>query len=235
MDGTGGIILVVCDDQVNGAAYAEACGVDSAVTPGMQEAVLVLGERPVFGIVVDVQTSVRFPFPEKEALRRLANHFPTARVQLTPRDRRIHVVAQPNETTLALFAERAARTFPARRIRKHPRYEAFVNVNVAVDGADEPERTFCVDVSKGGAYLHSDREHQVGEALKVVVIDKVAGVTGVTAEVVVRRVATWGPPLRVPGIGVEVVSDRNPWSRVAEEGDRDQIRREEWRRVGLLK
>lgn len=235
MDGTGGIILVVCDDPANGAAYAEACGVDSALTPGMQEAVVVLGERQVFGIVVDVHTSVRFPFPEKEALRRLANHFPTARVQLTPRDHRIHVVAQPNETTLALFAERAARTFPARRIRKHPRYEAFVNVNVAVDGGAGPERTFCVDVSKGGAFIHSDREHSVGETLKVDVLDKVVGVEGVKAEVVIRRVAPWGHSLRAPGIGVEVVSDRDPWSRVAEEGDRDQIRREEWRRVGLLK
>jgi len=173
MEGT--TILVIVKSADARASYEEALaktGVAYDVAASFTDVARMTMEKPYSGLLIDILTLIRASKEEKAIAYDCINCYPSLRVKwdarrkmmnLTPLEQAFSVDTQ---ATLSFFVEGRCKTFTARCMRRHPRKERVINLLLS-RSSDAPEarclKTFTVNVSEGGAFVHSADPFAIGE------------------------------------------------------------------------
>lgn len=161
----------------------------------------ILVSTPCNGLMLSVRSAVRADAAGKALIRTVELVYPTARIKRRPSDGSFSALPSQGGSarTLPDFLASCA-AFEARRIRRSERIPKTLNALLSADpDAEEPERTFTLDLSAGGAFLHSVRDWREGDTLHLS-FQELPWESPVRAEV--RHVFPWGTPFRARGIGV---------------------------------
>ncbi|GFO54581.1 pilus protein PilZ [Geomonas sp. Red276] len=202
-------VLIVVNDVEAGSAYSKALaeiGVMCDIAASFNEMAEIAMDRPINGLLVDILTLVRCSKEEKQVAYECFNIFPILRVKWDKKHRKIAL--SPLEQTfspdtgsvLNYFIESRCRAFPARCLRRHKRREVVLNVLVSTDaGFAESTKSFCVNISQGGIYLHFMQELQEGDKIWLR-FTEFRDQTPIPATV--RWSHPWGISRSIPGVGV---------------------------------
>lgn len=205
-------ILIVADVDGAKEAYAEAATrfhVSWEVAFSFKECLRRATEDSFSGIIIDILTLLRSSQDEKNIAYDLINLYPTLRLTWDKRNRQINLGLLEQsyfidpEAELRLFMERC-RSFSPRSMRKHDRVPVCLNALLSADESC-PEgtsaRTFTVNISEGGAFLHTVAPYERGEVVWLTLTD-LADTAPIKGRVCWK--IEWGLPHRaVPGIGVQ--------------------------------
>jgi hypothetical protein len=184
------------------AESVRAFGADCRVACTAAQLREVLIENGCNGLLYSIPSTIRIDAAGKALLRTLEQVYPVARAKWKDSDRSLSVMGThgPVVRTLPDFLAACA-AFPARRIRRYERSDKTLNVLLFSDtGMEDAEQTFSLNLSIGGARLHSSLEWHVGDTLYLSFLE-LPWQDPVRAEV--RHVIPWGVPYHARSIGVQ--------------------------------
>jgi hypothetical protein len=185
--------------EVADAARAFGATCEVALTPADLREILI--EKPCNGLLLSMSSMIRVDAAGKAFLRTVEQIYPSARAKWKPAERSLSVMGSQGSgaRTLHDFLAVCA-AFPARRIRRHERVAKTLNVLLfSEDGPVNAEETFSLDLSAGGALLHSNGAWSVGDRLRLSFLELP---WNDPTEAEVRHVFPWGTPFHARSIGV---------------------------------
>ncbi|ACM18628.1 PilZ domain protein [Geotalea daltonii FRC-32] len=206
-------VLVVSREGEAMDAYGlalEQIGVNYDVASSFRHLSSMVRKEAYNGMIVDMLTLVRAGKDEKRIAYELMNFFPATHVKWDTRHKSISLslLGQMSETesvaALRTFIEEKCRPFRSRRLRMYPRKELILNILLSPDPSFPEgltEKTFTVNVSKGGCFLHTVGPLENGQTVWLK-IHEFSDQTPIKA-VICWKLA-WGEQLTIPGIGVKV-------------------------------
>lgn len=197
------------------AAYEEALrktGVAYDIAGCFNEVLRLSISRAYSGILIDILTLIRSSKEEKSIAYDCINYYPAVRVKWDARSRSMNLSPLDQastgggETTLSCFIEKRCKPFTARSLRKFKRKDVNLSLLLSrraecVEG--ECLKSFTVNLSEGGAFVHTNESFARGEAVWLHFLD-LSGSAPVRAEVCWR--IEWGASRSIPGIGVMFTS-----------------------------
>jgi hypothetical protein len=203
-------LLIVASDAESAKAYADAVASSDAaydVAASFTEMAEMATHRRYNGLLVDVLTLVRCTPEEKAIAYESINLFPVMRVrwnknvgklQLSPLEAGYPVEPEP---ALRMFIETRCRTFKAKSLRKHKRRTTTLNLvfSAGEPGAGEEVKSFSINISVGGAFVHTMKIFQEGTPLWLRLIH-FNDQTPIPATV--RWSQPWGLSSSIPGVGI---------------------------------
>ncbi|MBJ6725547.1 PilZ domain-containing protein [Geomesophilobacter sediminis] len=167
-------------------------------------------EEKFTGIVVDILTLLRSGQEEKLIANDFFSIYPTLKLSWDKRNRQMSLglpgqaSASDPEAELASFINGRCAIFPPRSMRRHERVPVCLNVLLSGKNAYAEAgatKTFTVNLSESGAFIHTIERYALGDAAWFVVKD-LSDPAPIQARVC--RTVEWGGTSRlVPGIGVE--------------------------------
>jgi hypothetical protein len=203
------ILLVVKEPEAR-TAYEEALclvGVAYDVAASFNDVLSMSIENPYSGLMIDILTLVRSSKEEKLIAYDCINFYPTLRVKWDARQKSMNLspleqsFSADTKATLGLFIENRCKTFAARSLRRFARKDTSLSVllsRTAEFSENDAIKTFTVNVSRGGAFLHTTLRFAKGERvwLRFIEMSDPAPV-----QAVVCWQIEWGGR-SIPGIGV---------------------------------
>lgn len=204
-------ILIVVKDEEAGQAYAAALndiGVAYDLAPCVDKMSGMATVTPYSGLIIDLLTLVRCSREEKVVAYELINLYPVLRVKWNSRKKEICLspleqsFSPDTATTLRFFIDSRCRPFPPRRLRSQNRKNYNLHVLLTVDGTDVdeiPTRTFTLNISRGGVFVHTCRSFAKGDAVSLRFVE-FPDLPPFAATV--RWSVPWGGSRSVPGVGL---------------------------------
>jgi len=204
-------ILIVVKDIEAGAAYSEALneiGIAYDIASSFQEMSCLAIKNAYNGLLVDILTLVRSTKEEKVIAYEIINLYPVLRVKWENKKKKISLspleqsFSPDTVSALNFFIDSRCRPFTARRLRSHNRKSYNFNVLLSQDGMFSEHntvKTFCLNISKAGVFLHTPEAYQPGTAVWLRFVD-FSDLAPVAAQV--RWSLEWGVSRSVPGIGL---------------------------------
>ena len=181
-------------------------GVRVESVSAVQELFQMLRTSAYNGVVIDLPVKLRATQHEKDLFMDLADNFPVLQLnydEQTGEVRSFYFSKVEGTESLEDFINKECRNFKARVIRSSPRKKVHFNALLTREGgpADQPaEKSFTVDVSKGGCFLFSTQSWEKNEKV-LFTLTELSDHTPIAGEVRWKR--EWGVSLKIPGIGVE--------------------------------
>jgi hypothetical protein len=204
-------ILMVVKEAEARAAYEDALqkvGVDYDIAASFNEVLSMSIDNVYSGLMIDILTLVRSSKEEKVIAYDCINLYPSLRVKWDPKRQNMSLSPMeqsfPSDTggTLAYFIESRCKSFTARSLRRFIRKDAYLGALLAsgshftVSGS---AKTFTVNISQGGAFVHTTEPFAKGEPVWVRFIE-MPDTEPLQASVC--RHIEWGTGRSIPGIGV---------------------------------
>lgn len=203
-------VLIVANAQEARHGYQEALqrlGVSFDVAASFDE-VLQLGVHGSYnGMLIDILTLVRSSQEQKLIAYDCINLYPSLRVKWDSKKRQMNLglleqsFTADTEGALRYFLEQKCRAFPARSLRRHQRNNVCLHVLLGKRRDfpdDEGVRTFTVNLSRGGAFVHTMHPFTRGDVAWLRFHD-FADQTAV--QLSVSWILPWGAGRCIPGIG----------------------------------
>lgn len=205
-------ILMVVNEPEARAAYEETLsrvGVAYDTAHGFKEVLRMTVEGAYNGLLVDILTLIRSSKEEKTIAYDCINFFPTLRVKWDSRQKTVSVGPQEQappcgdtDSALSHFIDQRCRTFTARSLRRFNRKDSYLSLLLETRRNDmEPRhlKTFTVNISQGGAFVHTTEPAAKGTQLRLT-FPEMPGPQPLRASVCWS--IPWGGCRSIPGIGV---------------------------------
>ncbi|GFO68487.1 pilus protein PilZ [Geomonas limicola] len=204
-------ILIIAKDPEAGHAYAEALReihVDYDIAGSFTEMAELATDNSYNGLLVDILTLVRSSKEEKVVAYECFNLYPVLRVKWENKKKKINLspleqaFSPDTASALKFFVQSRCIPFPARPLRRYNRKNYNLNVLLSPDGrfADENTlKTFTLNISLGGAFLHSTHDFAQGETVWLRFVEY-PDHEPIRASV--RWYLEWGQSRSIPGLGV---------------------------------
>jgi hypothetical protein len=164
------------------------------------------GGKGYNGLLLDILTLVRTKKEDEKTIAyECINYYPSTRLKWDAKQKRIvllsfdHSARDDGESALETFIEERCRSFPPRAIRSSARKDVVLNLLLSPDSGEGEEKTFSVNLSRGGAFIQT--VHPFGKGEMVSVRFKELFDREQIRGVVCWRLA-WGERRAVPGIGI---------------------------------
>lgn len=157
------------------------------------------------GLLVDILTLIRSSKEEKTIAYDCINFYPTLRMKWDARQQCIscspqeHSLVTDTEGALTHFIEKRCKTFSARSLRRFNRKDTYLNLLLCASPDAAGVKTFTVNVSQGGAFVHTSEWLPKGSGAWLSVPD-LPGEQPVP--VTVCWSIAWGGCRSIPGAGV---------------------------------
>lgn len=203
-------ILMVVKEPEARVAYEDAlkrAGVCYHTAASFQEMLRMTIQGAYSGLMIDILTLIRSSKEEKAIAYDCFNLYPTLRVKWDPRQKCLSV--SPQEQSLALDAEGAlahftarCKSFSARSLRRFNRKDSYLSLRLSAHSTDGPctgVKTFTVNISRGGAFVHSCEPFGRGDQVWLSFPEDPAGEP---VRAAVCWSIAWGKGRAIPGIGV---------------------------------
>jgi len=204
------ILMVVTEEEAK-AAYEKALrelNVSYDVAGSFNEVLGMTIERAYSGLLIDILTLVRSSKEEKTIAYECINYYPSLRVKWDARTKRMNLSPLEQSfsadagATLGFFIEQRCRAFAARPLRRHNRRETVLSLLLSTSAdftAGETVKSFTVNISRGGAFVHMAEPCAQGETvwLRFSELPELGPLKGV----VCWRIE-WGACRSIPGVGV---------------------------------
>lgn len=212
-------ILIIANGEEATHAYTRSLSnITSAydVAVSFNEAQSMAKETAYNGMLLDLLTLVRSSKEEKLIAYNLINLYPTIRIKYDMKSKEIKLapidlsLSMDSQASLSLFVESRCNSFPARSLSRHKRTNTCLDVLLCANDSFSQEdsiKTFTVDISVNGAFLHTTQSFQRGDRVWLRFKDLVDS-TPIEAKVCWN--IEWGVGSRsVSGIGIEfkILSD----------------------------
>jgi hypothetical protein len=204
-------ILMVVKEAEARTAYEEALckvGVAYDVAGSFNDVLQLSIENAYSGLLIDILTLVRSSKEEKLIAYDCINFYPSLRVKWDSRQKSMNLspleqtYSADTATSLAFFIENRCRFFAARSLRRFNRKDTFLSVLLCT-GPEFSEadslKTFTVNVSQGGVFLHTMQDFVRGETVWLG-FHELPDAEPIKAVVCWRT--EWGACRSIPGIGV---------------------------------
>lgn len=204
-------ILIVANDADAGTAYLDALarvGAQGELAHSFEQMCEMAKERSYNGFLIDILTLVRCSKEAKVIAYESINLFPVLRVKWDPRGKKIKLspleqsFSPDSDAALRFFIESRCRRFPARSLRRHSRKPIHLNLWYSSDPSfpeDATHRSFAVNLSMGGLFLHTMEELTRGATVWLRLLD--TDPTPIAATV--RWTQRWGEGRCIPGAGLQ--------------------------------
>lgn len=186
-------------------AALRAYGISYEVAQSFRELLRMTIDGAYNGLLIDLLTLIRSSKEEKTIAYDCINFYPTLRLKWDSRLKCISFspleqgVAPGTEGALAYFMERRCKSFSARSLRRFNRKDSYLSLILSGEnGAAAGLKTFTVNISQGGAFVHTTDPHRKGDRVSLTVPDLSLG----SVEAVVCWSIPWGGCRSIPGIGV---------------------------------
>ncbi|MCP4146534.1 MAG: PilZ domain-containing protein [bacterium] len=157
------------------------------------------------GFLIDLRTTIKASFEEKELYTEIFNSFPAIRISHSIDKKTIKgSIGTNNLSNKELFdcLKKECNLFKPRGIRRQQRKELFLNLNVTA--GDQLIKTNSGDLSKGGCFIITNHEVKIGAPISVV-INELLIPTPIKG--VVKWVLPWGRSSHhLPGFGIAFTS-----------------------------
>jgi hypothetical protein len=205
-------ILMVVKEVDARDAYEEVLqrvGVSYDIVETFTELQRISTAVPYSGLLVDILTLIRCSKEEKAIAYDCLNYYPSLRLKWDGRDRSINLSPlERSETadvgaTLSFFIETRCKAFTARTLRRFDRKENYLNLLLSHRpdcGEGECLKSFTINISRGGAFVHTCKPPQKGERVwlrfRELPEDE-------PLQAVVCWCIEWGICRSIPGIGVQ--------------------------------
>jgi len=160
------------------------------------------------GILVDIPTHIKSSVQTKELILRLSEIYPTARTRYNREsgDMELFLIDEMQQISLQDFLARCG-LFIARKIRRHNRIAANLNVRVFYEHEGKSTEILCAstNISKDGLFVMSKTENlPIGAKVKIQILE--LGKDYFLCGTVVRLLE-WGEKLfHAPGCGIYIDS-----------------------------
>ena len=160
------------------------------------------------GLIIDILTLVRCSKEEKVIAYECINFYPVLRVKWEAKHKKIKLspleqtFSPDMESALRFFIESRCKSFPARSLRRQKRRPLNLNLLYCSDSSfpvQDTHRSFTVNLSLGGIFLHSMRDLPEGETVWLRFLE-FADQTPIAATV--RWSQRWGVSRCIPGAGL---------------------------------
>lgn len=219
-------ILIVASDLDAGKAYSDALlelDVACDLVASFHQMSSSAMEQAYNGLVIDILTLVRCSKEEKVIAYDCMNLYPVLRVKWESKEKKMKLspleqsFSPDAETALRSFIDNRCRSFPARQLRRYQRKAINLNVLLSPDGSFAAETTFksfTVNLSGGGFFLHTTQNFEIGQTLWVR-FQEFADQTPIAATVC--WMVEWGRPRSISGVGMQF--------KVLSEGQAREIQR----------
>lgn len=217
-------ILMVVKETLAREAYEEALrqvGVAYDMAASFRDALSLSVERAYSGLIIDILTLIRSSKEEKTIAYDCINFYPCLRVKWNPGQRTLDLPPEqglsPDTGAMKAFIEEKCHPFTPRMLRKFNRKDTFLSAGLSTCGECDIEqslKTFTVNISRGGAFVHTTLPFRKEEAVWLHFPDVAGGgpVKGAACWQI-----PWGTSRAIPGIGVRF--------EFATEEQEEQIRR----------
>ena len=204
-------ILIVVNDSEAGKAYRDALSeldVACDLVPTFHDMSCWAMEHRYNGLLIDILTLVRCSKEEKVIAYDCMNLYPVLRVKWESRQKKMKLspleqsFSPDVDSALRSFIDNRCRTFPARQLRRHQRKPIHLNALLSADGSFAGESTiksFTVNLSSGGFFLHTTQSFEVGQTLWVRFLE-LADQAPIAATVCWS--VQWGCPRCIAGVGM---------------------------------
>lgn len=190
------VVVALIDETRNAIAAAlEALGMEVRLLASLGELQAILQDVPVSGILLDLVTSTKASFQEKQSSHELIQLYPHVRLKIVGNE----ILILGKEKSLESFVD-DCRQFKPRTIRKSPRKIRHIAFLLSADGTfGDAEKVVTLNISEGGCFVYSTREWSVGDRVWLRFIDNEVVISGT-----VRWWQPWGNNKKIPGIGVKL-------------------------------
>jgi Tfp pilus assembly protein PilZ len=205
-------ILLIVKDIESQAAYIkilDKIGVDFDLASSFFDAQRMATETAYNGLLIDMVALIRTGRDEKSLAYDCINLYPSRRIRWDNK-KNLLVFEQSSHTEPELamreFIEDACKSFNARKSRISPRKHVIMNVLLSTESHlvdDNAEKTFTVDISRGGAFIHTTQNIERGKTVWFRFYD-LTDQSPIKAEVCWSL--AWGRQNLIPGIGVKFES-----------------------------
>ncbi|HJV36997.1 PilZ domain-containing protein [Geomonas sp.] len=205
-------ILVVVKEADARGAYEEILqrvGVSYDIAETFTDLQRMSSAVPYSGLLVDILTLIRCSKEEKAIAYDCLNYYPSLRLKWDGRDRSINLSPLEQSDTvdvgasLSFFVETRCKAFTARTLRRFDRKESYLNLLLSPRpecGEGECLKTFTLNISRGGAFVHTTDPLQKGEPVWLRFLELPANEP---LKAVVCWCIEWGTCRGIPGIGVQ--------------------------------
>ncbi|MDA8139088.1 MAG: PilZ domain-containing protein [Desulfobacteraceae bacterium] len=208
MESKARIVLVVSDQALLSKylTHLSAHPVEIKTVGSIKALEMVLSKEPFNGIIIDLKTKLNASRDQKELAYELLEHYPVLQSRIIPETGKLQALPfgkAQGDVTLEAFLTSLCPCFDARTVRTNPRKPIFFNVLLSKDGAftaEQVERTFTLNVSRGGCFIASTQAWITGTNAAFI-LKELSIRTPIVADI--RWCVPWGKKMAVPGIGVK--------------------------------
>jgi Tfp pilus assembly protein PilZ len=165
-------------------------------------------ERPCNGIMFCITSLVGIDHTSKSFIQTLEQVYPVARIRWNKSKGSFSLIASRSGRieTISDFITICS-NFAPRRLRRSERLSNILNVSVsAAPDFSDSTRTFTINISPRGCFLHTLREWHIGDSV-FIQIRELPGRSVIAGRVI--RCVPWGIPFQVQGIGIQFTSVEN--------------------------
>lgn len=201
-------IAMVVNEPEARQAYEEAlrrAGIKYDIAATFKDLMRMTIDGAYSGLLIDLLALIRSSKEEKNIAYECINFYPTLRLKWDSKLRSISFspleqgVPHSTEGALAYFMERRCKLFGARSLRRFNRTDNYLSLVLAeVNGTAVGLKTFTVNISEAGAFVHTTALHRKGDRVSFTVPDLALG----PVQAVVCWCIPWGGCRGIPGIGV---------------------------------
>lgn len=203
-------LLLIASEEENQETYLELLknlDVFISAIPSFSAVDGTLAKRFFNGLLVDFNTRFKAIKENRTFVYRVMEKFPVAILRL---DREKQIIKAfyrgfSQKISIEEFIADKCRSFKPRRFRYHVRKPIHFNIHLckepSMDHKAGKERSFTLDVSRGGCFAFSAQDWVRDDPVWIVARELKAK-TPIRG--VVRHATPWGTELKVPGIGIEI-------------------------------
>lgn len=207
MENKARIVLVVSDNALSQTYTRQLSGypVDIKVVASIRDLERALSGEAYNGIIIDLKTKLTAPRDQKELAYELLEHYPVLQSRIITDTGQIQAIPfgkARGDASLDTFLTALCQEFDARKVRSNLRKPVYFNVLLSKNGNfsdDDVERTFTVNISKGGCFIASTLSWTIGNSVAFI-IKELTQTTPIVAEISWH--VPWGKSMTIPGIGV---------------------------------
>ncbi|MBU5636727.1 PilZ domain-containing protein [Geomonas sp. Red69] len=205
------ILMVVREPEARSAyeQILDRIGVSYHTAGDFNEALRMTVQSAYNGLLIDILTLVRCSKEEKSIAYDCINFYPTLRIKWDSRQQSITLGPQENspaaadtDAALARFVQDRCGSFSARCLRRFARKDSYLSLLLSSSTAlcaAAPLKTFTVNISQGGAFVHTTHPFAKGDRVRLR-FPELSGEAAIEAGVC--WCIPWGRCRSIPGIGV---------------------------------
>jgi Tfp pilus assembly protein PilZ len=201
-------IIVLSGNQEEQNAILEATSnhnVKIAFVSNAHELRDTIMEEPCSGILLFIASLIGMNETEKNFIQTLEQVYPLARIRWHKTHQSFALIGARSDrlNSLADFY-RISSSFSPRKLRRNERLSKTLNVLLSkTKDFSHSQRTFTINISIRGCFIHSALEWNMGEPLFLKIQELP---DNITLPGKVTRYVPWGVPFNVQGIGIQFIN-----------------------------